>query len=127
MHQHSSPTGSSLRTLALLLLLTSPVAGCTSTHHASFDNTVRQEAITGVTTLSGRKIAFTQPGAAITDDTLYAVSRDGQVILPSDSIGQVWTRKFSPVRTMGLAGGLAAGALLASLIALASSGLTFGP
>jgi hypothetical protein len=127
MHQHSSPARNSLRTLALLLLLTPLVAGCTSTHHAPFDNATRRQTITGITTRSGRQIAFTQPGAAITDDTLYAVSRDGQVILPTDSIGQVWTRKFSPVRTLGLAGGLVAGALLASLVALASSDFSIGP
>jgi hypothetical protein len=49
------------------------------------------------------------------------------VILPSDSIAQVWTRKFSVVRTLGLVGGLAAGAFVAAGVAVASSDLNISP
>jgi len=106
---------SPLGTLALLLLLASSIAGCMSTQRIPFDNSARLDRITGVTTRSGREIPFFESGASITNDTLYAVDRHGQLILPTDSIARVWNRKFSAVRTVGLVAGL--GLVAASVVA----------
>jgi hypothetical protein len=112
-------TRSPLGTLALLLLLAPSIAGCMSTQRIPFDNTARLDRITGVTTRSGREIPLFEPGASITNDTLYAVDRHGQLILPTDSIARVWNRKFSAVRTVGLVGGLAlVGAAIAGFSAV---------
>lgn len=110
---------SPLGTLALLIVLAPSIAGCMSTQHIPFNNTAKLDRITGVTTRSGREIPFFEPGASVTNDTLYAVDRRGQLILPTDSIARVWNRKFSAVRTVGLVGGLAlVGAAIAGFSAL---------
>ena len=57
-----------------------------STQHIPFNNTAKLDRITGVTTRSGREIPFFEPGASVTNDTLYAVDRRGQLILLTDSI-----------------------------------------
>jgi hypothetical protein len=98
-----------------------------STRQVDFNSVAPHGRITGVTTRSGREIPFTRDGASITNDTLHAQAQDGSVALPSDSIAQLWTRKISPVKTAGLVGGLAAALVLAAGIAVASSGLNFGP
>jgi hypothetical protein len=95
-----------LGTLALLLLFEPFIAGCMSTQRVPFNNTTVPGRITGVTTSSGLEIPFAVRGALITNDTLYSVSRQGQMTLPTDSIGRVWTRKFSVTRTMGFVIGL---------------------
>jgi hypothetical protein len=95
-----------LGTLALLLLLAPLVAGCTSTQRIPFSSTARLDRLTGVTTRSGRDIRFYLPGATITNDTLYAVDRGGQLILPTDSIAEVWKPKFAAGRTLALVGGV---------------------
>ncbi len=96
-----------LGTLALLLLLAPSLAGCMSTQRIPFGNTAGLDRVTGVTTRSGREIRFYEPGATITNDTLYAVDRNGQLILPTDSIAQLWKPKLAVGRTLALAGGLA--------------------
>jgi len=95
-----------LGTLALLLLLAPSLAGCSSTQRIPFSSTARLDRLTGVTTRSGRDIRFSLPGATITNDTLYAVDRAGQLILPTDSIAQLWKPKLSVGRTLALVGGL---------------------
>lgn len=96
-----------LGTLALLLLLAPSLAGCSSTQRIPFSSAVRLDRLTGVTTRSGRDIRFYVPGATVTNDTLYAVDRAGQLILPTDSIAQLWKPKLSVGRTLALTGGLA--------------------
>ena len=107
-------------TFALLLLLAPSIAGCMTTRQTPFNNNaVRLERIIGVTMRSGREIRFWQPGASITNDTLYAVGPQGQLILPTDSIARVWDRKLAPVRTVGLVAGLAVvGIAIVGIIAL---------
>jgi hypothetical protein len=95
-----------LGTLALLLLLAPSLAGCSSTQRIPFNISAGLDRLTGVTTRSGRDIKFFVPGATVTNDTLYAVDRGGQLILPTDSIAQLWKPKFSVGRTLALVGGL---------------------
>ena len=95
-------------TFALVLILAPSITGCMTTRQTPFgNNPVGLNRITGVTMRSGREIRFWQPGASITNDTLYAVVRQGQLIVPTDSIARVWDRKFAPVRTAVLVAGLA--------------------
>ena len=96
-----------LGTLALLLLLAPSIAGCSSTQRIPFSSTARLDRLTGVTTRSGRDIRFYLPGATVSNDTLYAADRGGQLILPTDSIAQLWKPKFSVGRTLALTGGVA--------------------
>jgi hypothetical protein len=113
-----------LGTLALLILLAPSITGCATTRQTPFDgNPAGMDRITGVTMQSGQKIRFAQPGGSITNDTMYAVASQGQVLLPTDSIAQVWNRKFSPVRTAGLVGGVAVAAIgvLAAAMAISFS------
>ena len=96
-----------LGTLALILLLAPSLAACTTTQRIPFSSTARLDRLTGVTTRSGRGIRFYAPGATVTNDTLYAVDRAGQLILPTDSIAEVWRPKFAVGRTVALVGGAA--------------------
>ena len=95
-----------LGTLALFLLLAPSLAGCNTTQRIPFSSTARLDRLTGVTTRSGRDIRFYLPGATVTNDTLYAVDRGGQLILPTDSIAELWKPKLSVGRTLALIGGL---------------------
>jgi hypothetical protein len=115
----------SVGTFATLVILAPSIAGCSSTQHIPFDRTVALDHVTGVSTRSGRQISFSMPGASVTNDTMYAVGRTGQVIIPTDSIAAVSKYKFSAVRTAGLVVGIAAGAFAVFLIALAHSGFSF--
>jgi hypothetical protein len=113
---------SPLGTLAVLLVLAPSIAGCVSTQHIPFNNNAAGlDRITGVTTRSGMDIPFAQPGAQIRNDTLYAIGRSGQVILPTDSVARVWNSKFSSGRTVGLVLGLVAAAAGVALIVSAIS------
>jgi hypothetical protein len=113
-----------LGTLALLLLLAPSLAGCMTTQRIPFGNTAGLDRVTGVTTRSGRDIRFFQPGATITNDTLYAVDRDGQLILPTDSIAQLWKPKLAVGRTVVLGVGLAVLAVgVVGAIAIKNDGL----
>ena len=95
--------------LALLLLLAPSIAGCMTTRRTSFPNdNVGLDRITGVTMRSGREIKFSHPGASISNDTMYALGRQGQMLLPTDSIAGVSVRKVSAGRTVGVVAGLAA-------------------
>lgn len=96
-----------LGTLALVLLLAPSLAACTTTQRIPFSSRAGLDRLTGVTTRSGRDIKFLVPGATITNDTLYAVDRGGQLILPTDSIAQLWKPKFAVGRTLALVGGAA--------------------
>jgi hypothetical protein len=116
-----------LGTLALLLLLAPSLAGCSSTQRIPFSSTARLDRLTGVTTRSGRDIRFYVPGATVTNDTLYAVDRAGQLILPTDSIAQLWKPKLSVGRTLALVGGVAVVTVgVAGAIAF-GNGSFFGP
>ena len=112
---------SPLGTLVVLLFIAPLIAGCMSTQRVPFNNTVGLDRITGVTTRSGMDIPFAKPGAQITNDTLYAIGRSGQVVLPTDSIARVWNTKFSSGRTVGLVLGLVAAAVGVAYIVAAIS------
>jgi hypothetical protein len=113
--------------IVVLIFLSPGIGACSSTQHALFDNGAALNHATGVTTRSGTDVSFSKPGASISNDTLYAVGRQGQLVIPTDSIATVSRRKFSTIRTVGLMGGLFAGALLVAFIALASSDFNIGP
>ncbi|MDB4915262.1 MAG: hypothetical protein JWM95_2906, partial [Gemmatimonadetes bacterium] len=97
---------SPLGALALLLLLAPSIAGCSSIQRTPFDNGVALDRVTGVTMRSGSNTPFAARGASISNDTLYALGSQGQLKLPADSVTQVWHRRFSPGRTVGLVAGL---------------------
>jgi len=112
-------------TFATLVILAPSVAGCASTQHVPFDNAAALDRITGVSMRSGREISFAKPGASVTNDTMYALGRTGQIVIPTDSIARVSKRKFSTARTVGLVVGVAGGALVVLLIAFEHSGFSF--
>jgi hypothetical protein len=105
---------SPLGTVALFPLLAPLIAGCLSAQRVPFNDITVAGRIIGVTTRSGSEIPFAVRGAVIKDDTLYSLSRQGQLKLPTDSIARVWTRKFSVARTVGLVVGLIAVAAVES-------------
>ncbi|HEY7860365.1 MAG TPA: hypothetical protein VIB98_02930 [Gemmatimonadaceae bacterium] len=95
----------------------SAATGCLSTQRVPFSEGADLGQISGVTTRSGREIQFADKGASISNDTLYAQGRTGQLALPTDSIARLSSRHFSAVRTAGLLGGIAAGLFGAVLAA----------
>ncbi len=116
-----------LGTFALLLLLAPSLAACTTTQRIPYGSTAKLDRLTGLTTRSGRDVKFYVPGATVTNDTLYAVDRGGQLILPTDSIAQLWKPKFAVGRTLALVGGAAVvTAGVAGAIAFGNS-CCFGP
>ncbi|MEP7067254.1 MAG: hypothetical protein ABI889_14565 [Gemmatimonadota bacterium] len=94
-----------------------------TTRRTTFNSgTAGLDQVTGVTMRSGQEISFREPGASVTNDSMYAVGARGQVVLPSDSVALVWSRKTSTGRTVGLVAGVAlAGAVIASAIAAGES------
>ena len=110
-----------LGTFALLLLLAPSLTACTTTQRIPYGSTAKLDHLTGLTTRSGRDVKFYVPGATVTNDTLYAVDRGGQLIVPTDSIAELWKPKFSVGRTLALVGGAAVVAAgVAGAIALKS-------
>lgn len=106
---------------ALLLLIMSTADGCASTQHFPFNATEDLGQVSGVTMRSGTEIKFADKGASVSNDTLYAVGREGQLMLPADSISRVSIRRFSAGRTVGMGLGLAAG-LFGALLLLVTTG-----
>jgi hypothetical protein len=111
-------TRSSLVASALILLLTPSLAGCGVTQRIPFDRTAPLERTTGITTRSGYRIHFARSGASLSNDTVRAIGDAGPVVVPADSIAEVWHRKLSGGRTVGLVVGLGA---VAAFIAGASA------
>lgn len=105
--------------LALFLVLAPTFAGCRSVERVPFNSTSRMDQTVGITMRSGQKIAFDPKGASVRNDTLYGVSRKGQVMvpIPVDSIAEVWRSKISAGRTAGLVVGMAAGLVVIAAIA----------
>ena len=117
-----------IATLLLLLAFEPSLTGCIGTQHVPFQATQGLDRVTGVTTRAGRDIAFAEPGAVVTNDTLYAVGRHGQVILPTDSIANTWNRKTMVGRSVGLAVGVAlVAALIVGVSAMKSWSLMSNP
>jgi hypothetical protein len=111
-------------TLAMLIVLEPFIAGCVATQHVPFHGTKGIDRISGVTTRSGTEVPFAQPGAVISNDTLYAAGRHGQVILPTDSIAVVWDRKVAVGRSVALTAGVAlVGVLIAGAVAFGNSNM----
>lgn len=108
-------------TVMLSLFLAPILSGCVSVQRAQYNPDASLGKITGVTTRSGTKIPFTSPGATITNDTLYGIGRQGQLMIPADSVAQVWSEKFSTKRTAGVVVGLGVGVAAALLTAVAAS------
>ena len=104
---------------ALFLVLAPTLAGCRSVERVPFNSTSRLDQTVGITMRSGQKIAFDPKGASVRNDTLYGVSRTGQVMVPVpvDSIAEVWRSKVSTGRTVGLVLGMAAGFAVIAAIA----------
>ena len=109
--------------LALFLVLAPTLAGCRSVERVPFNSTSRMDQTVGITMRSGQTIAFDPKGASIRNDTLYGISRKGQLMVPVpvDSIAEVWRSKVSAGRTIGLVLGMAAGVVAIAGIAVAVS------
>ena len=105
--------------LTLFLVLAPTLAGCRSVERVPFNSTSPMDQTVGITMRSGQKIAFDPKGASVRNDTLYGVSRKGQVMVPVpvDSIAEVWRSKVSAGRTVGLVLGMAAGLYVIAAIA----------
>jgi hypothetical protein len=86
-----------LATLALFLAQ----SACSTTVHAPLSTNINQDKITGVTLKSGRNVPFNPPGAILQGDKLYANGPGGQIIIPTDSIADVWTKETSTTKTIG--------------------------
>ena len=109
----------------VLLAVAFSVGACMATQHVALDSRTDLQSATGMTTRSGRSIAFTKPGASVANDTLYALALAGQLIMPIDSIATISRKKFSATRTTGLVGGVFAGILLVAFIGVSTSGIGF--
>ena len=101
--------------IVLIVFVASIVAGCMGTHHVPFNGDAALEKATGVTTRAGAEIQFATTGATITNDTLHAVGKHGQVILPADSIERISIDKFDPRCTGALVIGVASVAFVTLL------------
>lgn len=113
-----------IATLSITLLLAPSVAGCMTTQVRPFGRTERLNDMSGLTTTAGRKISFVHQGAVVSNDTLYAVGHDGQLIVPTDSIASVSHHKVATGRTVGFVVGLAAlTTLVAGIVAFGNSPL----
>ena len=111
----------------VLLAVAFSVDACMATQHVALDRQTDLNRASGITTQSGRTIAFTRAGASIVNDTLYAAVSTGQLIMPTDSVATVSRKKFSTPRTLGLVGGVMTGVMLIALIGVAASGLNISP
>ena len=109
-----------IATLSLALLLAPTVAGCMTTQVRPFGSVERLDDMSGITTTAGRRISFKEQGAMVANDTLYAVGRDGQLIVPTDSIVNAFHHRVAKGRSAGLVVGLAA------LTALVAGAVAFG-
>jgi hypothetical protein len=58
--------------------------------------------LTGLTTKSGKVVVFEPKGAIISRDTLYANTKEGQIVVAVDSIKTLSTKQVSTSRTIGL-------------------------
>ena len=76
-------------------------SACTTTVHSPLTTGVNPDKITGVTLKSGRAVPFNPVGAIISKDSVYANGPNGQVIIPADSIAEVWTKQVSTSKTIG--------------------------
>ncbi len=108
--------------LALILSLSPTITGCMGTTQLPLDASTDLTRVTGVISRSGTHTVFASPGATITNDTLYAIGKNGQLLLPVDSIATVRKPATSIGRSVALAFGLVAGGVAACAIAFANSG-----
>ena len=109
----------------VLLAVAFNVGACMATQHVALDSQTDLHSASGITTHSGRTISFTTRGASVENESLYATTSAGRLIMPTDSIATISRKKFSPIRTVGLLGGAFAGLLLVAFIGIATSGTGF--
>ena len=88
--------------LAILALFLTQTA-CSTVVHSQYSTSINPEKITGVTLKSGHTVAFNPAGAFVQGNALYGNGPNGQVIVPIDSIADVWTKQFSTSKTIGVA------------------------
>lgn len=91
----------------LLVLIAVQLGACTTTQHVQLAANPSPTEISGVTLKTGRTIVFEPKGAVISRDTIYAQTAEGQVVIPSESVQDVWVKHFSTSRTIGLIAGTA--------------------
>ena len=94
--------------LVMLVLFVANATACTATVHAAPTPSLDAAKVQGVTLKSGRNIPFNPAGVTISANTMYANGPGGQVIIPMDSVQEVWTKQFSTSRTIGLVVGVVA-------------------
>lgn len=88
--------------LAMLACVTPLLAGCWTTQQIPLSQYPPLTQATSVTTSSGSNIRLDPRGAYVVHDTLHAMSGEGQVTIPADSITLVSVRKFSWGRAIAL-------------------------
>ena len=110
-----------------MLVLFLVQSACTTTVHSQLTSGVNPDKITGVTLKSGRAVPFNPPGATISRDSVYANGPNGQVIIPADSIADVWTKEFSTSKTVGVSLAVIAVLGVFMLVANKTAGSSSGP
>jgi len=113
--------------LATLTLFLVQSTACTTTVHTPLAQAVKPEKITGVTLKSGRNVPFNPAGAEISGNALYANGPDGQIVIPTDSVADVWTKQFSATKTVGVCLAVVAVLGLFYVVANKTSGSASGP
>jgi hypothetical protein len=92
---------------ALAALFVVYLGACTVNQHVELSANPKLADVAGLTTKSGQVVTFEPRGAVVSNNTLYAVGPQGQVVFPVDSIKTVWVKQFSPSHTLGLVGAIA--------------------
>lgn len=93
---------------ALAALFVLHLGACTVNKYVELSANPKLADVAGLTTKSGRVVNFEPRGAVISNNNLYAVGAQGQVVIPTDSIKTVWVKQFSTSHTLGLVAALAA-------------------
>jgi hypothetical protein len=92
---------------ALAALFVVYLGACTVNQHIELSANPKLAEVAGLTTKSGKDVTFDPRGAVVSNNMLYAVGPQGQVVFPVDSIKTVWVKQFSPSHTLGLVGAIA--------------------
>jgi hypothetical protein len=117
------------RCISILLSFLLVLSGCSvhkmqMTPAASLPQPLpHNEAIVGVTTLSGEDLQFDQPVASINGGVLFGHVKKKPVTVPVDHVQRYWVRvsSISTARTVGLIAGVTAGVVIVAVAAAKAS------
>jgi hypothetical protein len=104
------------RALVIPLMVALLNNGCYAPHYQRLEPNTSLDDASGITTRSGEELGFAVDGATITNDTLRARGKVAELKVPTDSVAQVRSRRFSPWRTGALIVGVAAAAFAALVV-----------